>query len=135
MVKLSVECDGIKGDNSMLEPISVSGQKIVDGIFKVRGSVSVNASIEKQIYSPGDSIQVICSISNQIQLNIRPRTTLVQTQTFCAQPSGRTRKIINKIYRVYGNEIVAKSDGDEQLTIIIPQSISHTIHCQIILVT
>lgn len=88
-------CFKLKLPNSLFlssNQLTVSGSSEKDlGLFCIgSGSVTIEATIDRKGYLPGETIQLKTFINNMTTLKVQPRATLYQTQIFMTGDRHRT---------------------------------------------
>ncbi|XP_062874303.1 arrestin domain-containing protein 3-like [Trichomycterus rosablanca] len=95
------------------------------------GSASFKATINKMGYMPGEVIKVSTSVDNSSSRDLKPKYSLDQTQTFCAE--GHTKHFSQNIFKVVGDPISSKSNLTLNTDLTIPPNLNLTIaNCGII---
>src|SRR6218665_1397275 len=84
------------------------------------GNVSMNASIGRKGFAPGETVQVHVSVNNKTGTKITPRISLHQTQIYMCGARHKTIETTLNNDPIQGTEIEAHSEAVEVLNIKIP---------------
>lgn len=115
--------------------LTVSGSSEKDlGLFCIgSGSVTIEATIDRKGYLPGETIQLKTFINNMTTLKVQPRATLYQTQIFMTGDRHRTLELVLG-EPSYGNEVEPNEVAEEVIEITIPARAQLTMKSNIITV-
>src|SRR5699024_1957942 len=98
------------------------------------GKVSMNASLGRKGFYPGEKITVHLTVDNRTSTKVTPRVSLHQVQIFMCGSRHKTIETALSEDPIVGKEVEAHTNAEELLEVTIPPNESLTIKSSVITV-
>ncbi|XP_042343481.1 arrestin domain-containing protein 3-like isoform X2 [Plectropomus leopardus] len=115
-------------------PLSGSNTMTLCCLWCASGPITLKASIEKKAFVPGETVKIICELSNASSRTATPKVTLQQKQVYYTLNKANKTVVMKNLASVTGQPISAyTSDVHTEIMFTIPPSASPTIsNCSIL---